>query len=110
MTEADWRTLVVEWYPQLADTRLRQVSWPAIEPHRDYIHGQLQVGVTAATIHQRRECSAMTPPSQDVGGDPVGLLPVDRVRGLRVDADVAGAEGPLGHAHRGRRVVHHPSS
>lgn len=53
MTEADWRTLVVEWFPQLADTRLRQVSWPGIEPHRDYIHGQLQVGVTVATIHQR---------------------------------------------------------
>jgi len=53
MAEADWRALVCEWFPALADTRLRQVSWPVIEPHRDYIHGQLKAGVTAATIHQR---------------------------------------------------------
>ncbi|MGH4019909.1 MAG: IS21 family transposase [Pseudonocardiaceae bacterium] len=53
MAEADWRKLVVEWFPQLADTRLRQVSWPAIEVHRDYINAGLKAGVTAATIHQR---------------------------------------------------------
>jgi transposase len=53
MAEADWRKLVVEWFPQLADTRLRQVSWPVIEVHRDYIAAQLKAGVTAATIHQR---------------------------------------------------------
>ncbi|MGH8920624.1 MAG: IS21 family transposase, partial [Actinomycetes bacterium] len=35
------------------DTSLRQVSWPAIEAHRDYINEQLKHGVTAATIHQR---------------------------------------------------------
>lgn len=38
---------------ELADARLRQVSWPVIECHRDYIAGQLKAGVTAATIHQR---------------------------------------------------------
>ena len=32
--------------------QVRQMSWPAIEPHRDYIHAQLADGVTA-TIHQR---------------------------------------------------------
>jgi transposase len=53
MGEADWRALVAEWFPQLADTRLRQSSWPGIEAHRDYIAAQLKVGVTAATIHQR---------------------------------------------------------
>ncbi len=52
MAEADWRTLVCEWFPALGDTRLRLVSWPAIEPHRDYIHAQLKAGVTAATVHQ----------------------------------------------------------
>ncbi len=51
--EADWRALVTGWFPQLVDTRLRQVSWPGIEPHRDYIADQLKAGVTAATIHQR---------------------------------------------------------
>jgi hypothetical protein len=53
MGEGDWRALVTGWFPELADTGLRQVSWPRIEPHRDYIAGQLKVGVTAATIHQR---------------------------------------------------------
>ncbi len=53
MGEADWRTLVAGWFPELCDAGLRQVSWPGIEPHRDYIAGQLAVGVTAATVHQR---------------------------------------------------------
>ena len=53
MVEADWRTLVVEWFPELADTGLRQNSWPLIEPHRDYIAAQLGAGVRAVTIHQR---------------------------------------------------------
>jgi transposase len=52
-SQAEWATLVAEWFPQLADTRLRQVSWPLIEPHRDYIVAQLEEGVTKATIHQR---------------------------------------------------------
>jgi hypothetical protein len=37
MSEADWRTLVIDWFPELVDTRLRQTSWPVIECHRDYI-------------------------------------------------------------------------
>lgn len=53
MAEADWRGLVVGWFPELADARLRQVSWPVIECHRDYIAAQLKAGVTVATIHQR---------------------------------------------------------
>jgi transposase len=53
MDEADWRRLATEWFPQLTDHRLRQVSWPGIEPHRDYIAAQLKAGVTVATIHQR---------------------------------------------------------
>lgn len=52
-SQAQWAELVRGWFPELVDTRLRQVTWPAIEAHRDYIAGQLQAGVTAATIHQR---------------------------------------------------------
>jgi hypothetical protein len=37
----------------VADARLRQVTWPAVEAHRDYIVAQLAAGVTMATIHQR---------------------------------------------------------
>ena len=53
MAEADWRRLAAGWFPQLIDHRLRQVSWPNIEPHRDYIADQLGAGVTVATVHQR---------------------------------------------------------
>ena len=53
MAEADWRTLVCGWFPELADAGLRQVSWSRIEPHRDYIAAQLKAGVTVTTIHQR---------------------------------------------------------
>jgi transposase len=50
---AQWATRVREWFPELVDTSLRQVTWPEIEPHRDYIYAQLAAGVTAATMHQR---------------------------------------------------------
>lgn len=53
VTETEWRGLVAGWFPELADARLRQVTWPHIEAHRDYIAEQLKAGVTMATIHQR---------------------------------------------------------
>ena len=53
VSEAGWAALVREWFPQLTDTRLRQVTWGEIAVHRDYIAGQLKAGVTKATIHQR---------------------------------------------------------
>lgn len=49
----EWADRAREWFPELVDTRLRQVTWPAIEEHRDYIVGQLEAGVTVTTIHQR---------------------------------------------------------
>ena len=52
-SEEEWAELVRGWFPQLADTRLRQVTWPAIGEHRDYIVAQLEARVTVATIHQR---------------------------------------------------------
>jgi transposase len=53
VSQQRWAELAREWFPELADTRLRQVTWPAIGEHRDYITGQLEAGVTVATIHQR---------------------------------------------------------
>jgi transposase len=53
MSRADWRELAAGWFPAVADAGLRQVTWPAIEVHRDEIVRQLQAGVTQATIHQR---------------------------------------------------------
>jgi transposase len=52
-SQAEWAQLVRGWFPHLVDTRLRQVTWPAIDPYRDYIVDQLEAGVTQATIHQR---------------------------------------------------------
>jgi transposase len=52
-TEAEWAELVRGWFPELADTRLRQVTWPAIEKHHEYITAQLKAGVRMSTIHQR---------------------------------------------------------
>ena len=51
--QEEWARLAREWFPVLADTRLRQVTWPAIGEHRDYIVAQLEARVTVATIHQR---------------------------------------------------------
>jgi transposase len=53
VSQERWAELAREWFPELADTRLRQVTWPAIAEHRDYIVAQLEARVTVATIHQR---------------------------------------------------------
>lgn len=52
-SRSEWAELVRGWFPELVDTRLRQVTWPDIEVYRDYVVGQFEAGVTAATIHQR---------------------------------------------------------
>src|SRR6185437_2866865 len=52
-SEGEWHELVRGWFPELADTRLRQVTWPAIAVHHDYITAQLKAGVRMSTIHQR---------------------------------------------------------
>jgi transposase len=53
VSEAQWADRVRAWFPELADTRLRQVTWPAIEAHHEFIAAQLAAGVTVATIWQR---------------------------------------------------------
>jgi len=40
-SQGEWARLVRGWFPELVDTRLRQVTWPTIEVHRDYVAGQL---------------------------------------------------------------------
>ena len=52
-SEGEWQDLVREWFPELSDTRLRQVTWPAIAEHHEYIAEQLKAGVRMSTIHQR---------------------------------------------------------
>ena len=79
-SEEEWAELVRGWFPQLADTRLRQVTWPAIAVHHDYITAQLTAGVRMSTIWQRLRderglgCQrAELPPvcgGERAGGDP----------------------------------------
>ncbi|MEH0550738.1 MULTISPECIES: hypothetical protein [unclassified Streptomyces] len=52
MSEADWAGLFKSWFLELANFRLRQITWADIDQHRDYIESLLGT-VTATTIHQR---------------------------------------------------------
>ena len=52
-SEQEWAELARGWFPQLADTRLRQVTWPAIGKHHEFITAQLKAGVRMSTIWQR---------------------------------------------------------
>jgi transposase len=77
VSQERWGELAREWFPELADTRLRQVTWPAIGAHRDYIAEQLKAGVTVATIHQRLRdewgLAALVASVRPVcGGEPAG--------------------------------------
>ncbi|MFF4582719.1 hypothetical protein ACFY15_30715 [Streptomyces sp. NPDC001373] len=38
MREADWAKLIKSWFPELTDRRLRQITRPEIDQHRDYIN------------------------------------------------------------------------
>jgi hypothetical protein len=51
--ELVWAQRIAGWFPGLSDARLRQVTWPAIEAHRDYIVKQLADEVTVSTISAR---------------------------------------------------------
>ena len=51
--ELVWAQRIARWFPEVADARLRQVTWPAIEAHRDYIVEQLADEVTVSTISAR---------------------------------------------------------
>jgi transposase len=52
MAVADWAKLLRRWFPELADTSLRQTTWPQIAKHHDYIKSMLGV-VRMSTIWQR---------------------------------------------------------
>ena len=49
----EWAELVPGWFPELADTRLRHVTWPAIGEHHEFMASQLEAGVRVSTIWQR---------------------------------------------------------
>src|ERR1700751_1705660 len=52
VSEEQWRALARDWFPQLAGTGIRQVSWRQIAVHHDRIAGLVGV-VPVSVIHQR---------------------------------------------------------
>ena len=53
MSREEWAELVRGWFPEVADTRLRHVTWPAIGEHHEFIAIQLKAGVRVHTIWHR---------------------------------------------------------
>jgi transposase len=51
--EAEWTARTRDWFPELTDTTLRQVTWPEIAKYHEYVADQLKAGVTVSTVHQR---------------------------------------------------------
>jgi transposase len=107
MTTREWAALVVGWFPQLADTKLRQVTWPQIGRHRDYITEMLKAGVTQATIHQRlRDEHGLSASVASLKRYVAANLPEevrrDRVVVLRDEADTPpGEEAQIDYGHLG---------
>ena len=44
VSEAEWAARVREWFPELADGRLRQVTWPAIAAHHEFMPASWRPG------------------------------------------------------------------
>jgi transposase len=107
LSQQDWAGLVMRWFPQLADTRLRQVTWPEIARHHEYIVEMLKAGVTQATIHQRlRDEHGVTASVASLKRYVAANLPEevrrDRVVVLRDEADTPpGEEAQLDYGHLG---------
>jgi transposase len=109
LSQERWAELAREWFPELADTRLRQVTWPAIEAHRDYIVSQLKAGVTMATIHQRlSDEQALAASVASLRRYVAANLPEEarraQVRVLRLDPPEPGQEAQVDYGQLGRWV------
>jgi hypothetical protein len=107
MSGEEWARLARLWFPELADTRLRQVTWPAIAGHRDYIVAQLAAGVTVSTIHQRlRDERSLAVSVASLRRYVAANLPEEarrsQVRVLRLTPAEPGAEAQIDYGQLGR--------
>jgi hypothetical protein len=48
-----WRARIGRWFPELVDPVARELTWPQIAEHHQWIEDQLAVPVTVSTIAQR---------------------------------------------------------
>ena len=107
MAQRDWATLATGWFPQLADTKLRQTTWPQIGEHHEFIVDMLKAGVTQATIHQRlRDEHGLTASvaslKRYVAANLSEEVRRDRVVVLRDEADTPpGEEAQIDYGHLG---------
>lgn len=97
VTRQEWADLVARWFPQLADGRLRQVTWPQIAVFHEYIAEHLKAGVTQATIHQRLRdehglTASLASLKRYVAANMAEQVRRDQVVVLRDEADVVPGE------------------
>ncbi len=110
MSRQEWADLVTRWFPQLADTRLRQITWPQIAVFHEYIAEHLAAGVTQATIHQRlRDEHGLTASvaslKRYVAANMAEQVRRDRVVVLRGETDYPpGEEAQIDYGHLGSWV------
>ena len=109
VSDERWAELARGWFPELADTRLRQVTWPAIAAHHEFITGQLEAGVTMATVHQRlRDERGLAVSVASFRRYVAANLPEEarrsQVRVLRPDPAEPGAEAQIDYGQLGRWV------
>jgi transposase len=107
MTAAEWAELAAGWYPRLADSRLRQTTWPQIAAHHEYIVAMLRAGVRQATIHQRLRdehglSASVASLKRYVAANIAEEVRRDKVVVLRDEADTPpGQEAQLDYGHLG---------
>ena len=84
LSEQQWAELGRTCFPELVHSRLRQSSWPAIEPHHDYIRDLLGE-VTVSMVHQRLrdERGLPTGPARLTTQRPRRVRPEDRLCSVR---------------------------
>jgi transposase len=103
-----WAELVRSWWPGLADTRLRQTTWPQIETHHGFVVEMLAAGVTQATIWQRlRDEHGLSASVASLRRYVAANLPEDALRGrvtvLR-ESPPAGQEAQIDYGYLGSWV------
>jgi len=107
MTTQDWADLTTRWFPHLADTRLRQITWPQIAVFHEYIAEHLKAGVTQATIHQRLRdehglTASLASLKRYVAANMAEQVRRDRVVVLRDETDFPpGEEAQIDYGHLG---------
>jgi transposase len=53
ISRVEWLERVERWFPELVDARIRSLTYPEVNSHRERIKDWLDAEVTVSTIHQR---------------------------------------------------------